>query len=74
MKKTTTVMVINDIITSSNMLIVKSDGSEMINRFSETITPKILSDELDKSGIYKYECDIIIVDESHEGEVRAKRI
>lgn len=72
MKKT--VMVINDIFTNTNMLIIRDDGSETINRFVAAITSEVLSNELERLGINKEDCDIIVVGENWKGEVRVEKV
>lgn len=67
MERKYTVLVVNDIFEDDNMLIIKSKGSQYINRLDENITPEVLKRELSRSGIEAEDCDINVINSDWNG-------
>lgn len=55
-----TVLVVNGIFENESLLIIKSTGSQYTNRFEKTITPALLSKELERNMINPDDCKIVI--------------
>lgn len=70
----TKVVVINDIFTGVNMLIIREEGYEYIKRFSEPVTPGLLDYELADKSISQEDCEIVIVDQDWKNDVRVERV
>lgn len=65
MSKKHTAMVINDVFEKKNMLILKSEGSEIIINYNERITSEELHVILKRENISVDDCKIIVVNSSN---------
>lgn len=73
MKKQYVIMVINHIFEGENMLIVKSEGGQMIKKYSENISVEDLNEYLELNEIDKKSCVINVVEEGWDGNPRIRR-
>jgi len=73
MEKKYAVMVINNIFKNESMLIVKSEGTQMVRRYEENITKEVLSEYLSTNGIDIETCVINVVEEDWMGSPKISR-
>lgn len=62
-------MVINDVF-DDNMLIVKSEGSQTIIRYDETITVEEMHKAIEKQNINIDDCKVVVVDNDWKGNTK----
>lgn len=73
MKRRYTIMVINYVFENESMLIVKSEGSQAIKRYDDTITNEDLNVYLEQDGIDIDDCIIYVVEEDWKGSPRINK-
>jgi hypothetical protein len=68
-----TVLVVNDIFEGENLLIIKSKGSQSVNRFEESITPSLLETELERNGISLDNCKVTVTSTDWKGNAKIEQ-
>lgn len=66
------IMVINNYFSTGNMVIIKSEDSQIVKSFDGVITPEHLNEELFRHNIDKDECDIVVVSRDWRKQIKAE--